>query len=397
MTRLSLRPGPRSGLEIAEARGWRINATSGGGVVLQRPDTADTVVASPGQIARVVVLRGAQVPRKLKYLEGFDEVLVLLSDDAALLVVPLHLLSHGKVTNASELRRASGADDFAQALGLTLEPATDREAELAASADSVTSVGPVRSALRRVQWRHGVLLALTVLGLLGALNLSGDAALAAGSIGTLATVVLAADQWRFRSRFLKLVENPDISSDRVDVPNVLGPEREIGAREARLQIGPEDVVHVLRGTEVWIAGPRLGGAVRCLVGQDSVRFVDRHGTELLVLDAETWLLAGDDSALERACRQAGVELRRVRDTYSETFIFTPDMSQTAVGDFIVMGPFVTAVLALVLMMGHLFPLDDLDLPRAIVGALAGVATVLSTAAQLRHWRWERRQHRVGAS
>lgn len=396
MNRLSLRAGPRSGLEIAEARGWRIDVASGGGVVLHRPGAPDTVVAAPGQLTRVVVLQGGQVPRRLKYFKGFDEVLALLSDDAALLVVPLHLLSHGKVTNAAELRRASGADDFAQALGLTLAPATEREAHLASSARSVTTVGPVRSALRQVSWRHGVLIAIATIGLITAINLTGDASLIAGLAGAVATALLAVDQWRYRARFLELVENPPGSPERVDVPNVLGPEREIGAREARLQIGPDDVVHVLRGTEVWVPGPRRGGAAQCLIGRDSIRFLDHHGTELLIVDPASWIPADDDTAVQQACRQAGVDCDTVGDSYPAGVVDTPIMSEKALGDFIVMGPFVTSLVAFVLMMGHLFPLDDLDLSRAVVAVLAAAATAVSMAAQLRQRRWQRRQRRVEA-
>jgi hypothetical protein len=396
VNRLSLRAGPRSGLEIAEARDWRIDVAPGGGVVLHRPGTSVTVVAAPGQVARIVVLQGGQVPRRLKYFKGFDEVLALLSDDAALLVVPLHLMSHGKVTNAAELRRASGADDFAQALGLTLAPATEREAHLASSAGSVTTVGPVRSVLRHVVWRHGVLIAIATIGLIAAINLTGDASLIAGLAGAVATALLAVDQWRYRARFLELVENPPDSRERVDVPNVLGPERENGAREARLQIGPDDIVHVLRGTEVWIPGPRRGGAARCLIGRDSIRFLDHHGTELLIVDAASWIPADDDTAVQQACRQAGVDCDTAGDSYSTGFSVTPVMSEKALGDFIVMGPFATSLVAFVLMMGHLFPLEDLDLPRAVVAVLAGAAAAVSTAAQLRQRRWERRQRRVEA-
>jgi hypothetical protein len=406
VTRLSLRPGPRAGLEIADARSWRIDATSGGGVVVRGPRTDDRVVATPGQVARVVVLRGPQVPKKLAHFAGFDEVLALLSDDAALLVVPLHLLAHGNVADASELRRVSGVDDFAQALGLTLEPATDAEAALVAAADGAVLAGPARASLRPVTIRQWALLAVAVLAAVGTLVLSGDSALVAGAVAALATLVLAVDQWRYRARFLTLVQ-PPAGGTRTTVPNQLGPEHPQGVREARLQIGPDDVVHVVRGTETWVAGPRLGGVVRCSIGTDVIRFVDRRGAELLVLGTASWA-AQDDSALTDACRGAGIEVvsergaGRPRPEADQVLAVEttdpahdPAMTTAALGDFVFAGPFATSLIALFILWTHAFPLDDLDAPRGAVAAVAAVAVVVSAAAQLRLRAWTRHQTRAG--
>lgn len=72
-----------------------------------------------------------------------------------------------------------------------------------------------------------------------------------------------------------------------------------------------------------------------------------------------------------------------------------DMSPAAVGDFVFAGPFATSVLAFFLVMTHLFPTDDHSPVRTVVAAIAAVALILSSAAQLRLRRWSRRQTRAG--
>lgn len=399
MTRLSLRPGPRDGLEIAEARDWRIDATSNSGVVLREPGRPERVIASPGQVAKVVVLRNGQVPRRLQYYEAFDEVLVLRSDDRALLVVPLHLLAHGEVRDAAELRRVSGADEFAQALGLTLEPADDDDAAVAARADdAVVLRGPVRSTVRPVFWRHCALLAIATVALLGVINLSGDAALSAGFVGAAAVGLLAVDQWRFRGRFLDLVASRPTSPARVEIPNVLGAIRDHSARAASLQIGADDIVHKSGAGETWVAGPRLGGVVRCVRSDDgTIRFFDRRHAELLVVLADPWISPdGADSALESACRAAGIDyLRATSDVGGTSQPHVPVLSQAELGDFVIGGPLATSVIAFVLFLVHISPVDELDVPRAAVAVLAASAVALSGAAQLRQWRWDRHQTSLG--
>ena len=412
MTRLSLRPGPRSGLEIADARGWRIDATSGGGIVQRTPDGTETAVAAPGQVARVVLLRGEHVPKRLRvtsrhgFFEDYDEALAVLSDDAALLVVPVRLLSSGDVRSATEMRQVAGVDDFAQALGLALEPGTDADAALAAD-PSVHAQGPVRTALRPVFWRHVVLLPVATIALIAVINASGDAGRIAAIVGTVALVILAVDQWRHRSRFLELVTRRPSDAARVEVPSALGPGHPRGAREAILQIGPDDVFHAASGTETWVAGPRRGGVKRCLVSDDLLVFVDRRDAALLTLGVTSWIPDGDTSALERACRTAGIEVKRARGEFAYTDepdavlartrfgpAYSPFMTQSALGDFVMLGPLATSLVAFVMAMGHLVPFDDLDVARASIAAAAAAACVISAAAQLRLRRWERGQTRT---
>lgn len=386
MTRSSLRPGPRAGLEIAEARGWRIEVGPSGAVTMASPGQPDALIASPGQVARVVVLRGAQVPDAALHPRGFEDALALLSDDAALLVVPLHLLAHGDVRDGAELRRVAGADDFAQALGLALEPATDAEAALAAKAVVTVDRGPVRSSLRKAALRHVALLTVAALGAIAAMALSDDVGPYLGLAAAVVVLLSAIDQWRYRSRFLRLVAGPVSEGARADVPNV--------ATGELLQIGPEDVVHSGRGTETWIAGPRRGGAVRCLVAGGTLRFVDRHDTDLLVLDVTGWASAEDRRALERACRDAGIDLTVARGAFEHGGVEphgSTRMSAAASGEMVTAGPFAAMLIAFFLAVTHLAPVDDLDPIRVAVVVVALAALALTGAAQVRQRQWSRRQ------
>ncbi|KAA1373001.1 hypothetical protein [Aeromicrobium fastidiosum] len=381
-------------------------------MVLRRPGAADSVVASPGQVARVVLLRGDLIPRGLRtrarrgYFDDYDQVLALLSDDAALLVVPLRLLSHGQVSSASEMREVSGADEFAQACGLALEPGTANDAAMASAPDSALVHQPVRAELRTALWRHIVLLTVTVLSVLAMLSTDGVVGQIASVLGTVAVAVLAADQWRYRARFLDLVRGRPSSPDRTDVLNLLDERVPRQLREARLQIGADDVVHVVGATETWVAGPHLGGAQRCIIGPDVIAFVDRRGVHLMLLEASSWTTDSDRSALTDACRRHGIEVTTVRAALaspeylvshrlqaSAGTLDSPASSAAADGEIVPMGPFATALVAMLIALGHIAPFDDLDAFRASVALVAGLAAAVAASAQLRHRRWNREQIR----
>jgi hypothetical protein len=217
-------------------------------------------------------------------------------------------------------------------------------------------------------------------------------------VGTLAVAALALEQWLLRSRFLHLVVAPQPGS-RVQVPNVLSSQHTTSARTAQLQIGPHDIVHVSRETETWVAGPRNGGVSTCLVGDESIRFVDRHGVNLLVIASEPWIgPQHDDAALKGACDQAGVTYRRGRGVPSNPLdLYEASTSSLANGEIVFAGPFITGVLAFVIAMGHLFPLEDLDPVRVAIAAVAAGAAVLAAGAGLRHRRWQRQQDRKAES
>jgi hypothetical protein len=392
VNRRSLRPGPRAGLEVAEARDWRIDVSPAGGVVVRRPGKPDTVVAEPGQVARVVLVRDAQVPSTLRVPSQFQEVLAVLGDDRVLVAVPLPLLAHGKVTSAEDLRRVAGADDFALSLGLSLEPATDADAALVARADGdAVQLGPVRPGLRRALLAHLGLLALAALALVAAVLLDGTGRGLAGCVAAAALLVLSVDQWRRRSSFLRLVA-PVTPQDRTVV-------RPAGAGRAtnvpQLQIGTQDVVHHADGWETWIAGPALGGVTRCVAGDDVVAFRDRRDATLLAVPAAPW--GADLDELAGACRRAGIDFRRA-GTHAGTALdaHVPSMSLGATGEVLLVGPLATSVLAVTVAVGLLFPLDDLDVPRLVGAVAAVVAAVLSAGAQLRHRRWLRRHPGVVA-
>ncbi|MBD8605301.1 hypothetical protein IFT73_00420 [Aeromicrobium sp. CFBP 8757] len=390
MTRSSLRPGPRAGLEIAEAREWRIEVTSGGGVTMTSPGEPDTLIASPGQVARAVVLRGAQVPDAGVHPRGFEESLALLSDDAALLVVPLHLLAHGDVRDAAELRRVAGADDFAQSLGLALEPATDAEAALASRSAVTVDRGPVRSGLRRAASRHVALLVLSALGAIAAMALGGDIGPYIGLAASAVVLFVAFEQWRYRATFLQLVAGPPAAAGRTDVAN--------GSTGELLQIGADDVVHVGAGTETWLAGPRRGGVVTCSVSGGSLRLVDRRGTDLLVLGATGWSSAGDRDTLQRACRAVGIDLDVARGAVEGGDAAEPRsttrMSAAASGDVVTAGPFAALLISFFIAVTHAAPVDDLDPIRAVVVVVALAALALTGVAQLRQRQWSRRLTRT---
>lgn len=389
MTRSSLRPGPRAGLEIAEARQWRIEVRSGGGVVMTAPGEPETIVASPGDVARAVVLRGAQVPATAAGPAGFEESLALLSDDAALLVVPLHLLAHGDVRDAAELRRVSGADDIAQSLGLALEPATDADAALAARSALLVDRGPVRSSLRRAATLQVALLVVAAAAAVAAMAVGGGAGPYIGLVAAVVVLFLSVEQLRYRTAFLALVDSTPPGGGRVEVPH--------RASAGHLQIGPDDIVHAAGGTETWVAGPRHGGVVRCDVVGGTLRFVDRHDAELLVLDASDWASDDDHAALEQACGQAGIEMTASRGGFSRG-TGQPhsgvSMTATASGDLVTAGPFAALLIAFFLAVTHAAPADDLDPIRIVVVLVALAALALSGVAQLRLRQWSRRQTRT---
>ncbi len=404
MTRTHLFPAPRYGLRAPEARSWRIGV-EGGALVERRPDAPARVVAEPGRLARVVLLRDAQVPRSLRSglwctaLVGPGvperEAVAFLGDDAVLLVVGVSTFTPLAVGFGEDAgRRESGLLDVVAALGLPLERAEDDEVQRVAAHASAVTRGPVADQLARHLVAHVSMLLIAlaaVVALFAAPSYSRAGALVPASIALAALLGLSLDQWRLGSAFLRAVGAP---------------------APPTLQVTGQHVSMSTGGTSTWIPGPEAGGAVQCQATDSTLGFVDRRDTLLLLLTpARTWRPDGDDAAVADACREAGIVHRRteraagvdaglaafdaalprsLRAAASMGASSRPREGSSGVdnGDGVIFGPFLTALgLALVatLMLG---PDRDRGVAEITIAALAAAGLLLCWARTWRLRRWD---------
>ncbi|KAA1378298.1 hypothetical protein [Aeromicrobium fastidiosum] len=309
MTRSVLQAATHGGLLVADTRGWRLLAGSGGSVVEHRPDGSTRTVAEAGQVDRVVLVRGADLARRLGGGRARGDAISLLTDDAVALTVPLTSVHLGIETFDTDLMRAtSGAADFALAIGRTLEIATPDEIARVNAARGAFTRGPSSDGMRRVRILHVGLLLLAAVGFVLSVAADDDHRRQV----QLATIVLIAPLAVVAASLLRLSgtfvgQRPPPPDGRAVVPNVLPADRWLWLRESQLQIGADDVVHTEHARETWLPGPRRGGVVTCVIAPGAIWFLDRHGVTLGVVMAERWITPGGSAeALELACAGAGI-------------------------------------------------------------------------------------------
>lgn len=416
MTRSVLQASTHGGPPVRDTRAWRIVAMAGGAVVAHDPDGGSRVVAEAGQVDRVVLVRGADLARRLGGPGKSADVVSILADHEVLLTVPVKVIHLGVETADPDMMRAtSGAADFAQSIGHTLEPATGEDITRVNAARGAFTRGPTIDALRRRRLAHvGLLIWIAIAFVL--VILADDESRAQAHLAALALLVPAVlftiDAWRLGAQFLG--QRPPSSDARMLVPNVLPADRWCWLREAQLQIGPDDIVHTEHVRETWLPGPRRGGVVTCAISPDAIWFLDRHRVTLSVVAAERWIGPGRSAeALELACAGAGiqVEFRTAPDlpptleadlnpaVYAspQALLYLLPMQERGV--MIPGAAWVVALAGFALGAGNLV----LQIPRGVdpidmVIGVAGLAIAAAlTALELRYRRWNRRQMATGTT
>jgi hypothetical protein len=414
MNRSVLRAGTHGGPLLADTRSWTLRATLEGAVVSCEPGGVQRLVARPGEVDRMVLVRGEQLGARAsgRLLGGRrgDDVVALLGDDDVLLGVPVRHLHLGRPHGDPDMMRAtSGAADFALSIGLTLELATADDVARVRAAPGALTRGPAQDALARRRALHGALVAWLVAAVIARTLIDSDSAVAvlvSNLLLLVPLVLLAVDAWRGAEAFFS--HRPPAADDRIVVPNVAPDDQWTWVRDAQLQIGADDVVHVEHGMETWLPGPRVGGVVRCSVSPDAIWFWDRHDVPLAVVPAAPWTGAhGDVEALSRACRAAGIELVRRREpdlpamvaadldpavyaSYNALLFLVPLHDR---GVLLFGTTLLTAVGGVFIGAGSAAVQVDTGLRAAdMVGAVVGLAVVAATIALV--WRaraWNRSQ------
>ncbi|MGJ9421827.1 hypothetical protein [Aeromicrobium sp. CF3.5] len=422
MTRTTLYAATRGGPLVDDVRHWRVEVTPDGSLVLHEPGGAPRVVASPGQVARVVVVPSSQVGRRLLGAPLFNkpgqpwlDVLAFLGDDNVLLSMPFDLIDLGP-SYLLDKHRTSGAADVALSLGLTLEPATESEISRVNAAPGVHTRGTTKDALlarRRVHlaafaWLIACFAAMIVIGS----DRDDERVTAVGIAMIPALMLLTVAAWRRSAAFVN--QRPSAPDGRTVVPNVAGPDRWRWLREHQLQIGSHDIVVIKHVIESWLPGPARGGVVRCTVSEDTIWFHDRHDVALSAVPAELWVTPGTaPTALQTACDDAGIAFtqRQVEDippflasdldpaVYASDqalqYSITGHLERGAI--FWGAGVFVVAFgfLASTIGAGSLIILSDLPtVLRAIMAAVAviGLGAMAAMVIMYRHTKqWDRRQ------
>lgn len=410
MTRTVLQPGTRGGPPVRDTRGWRIVAEQDASVVVHDPDGTSRVLARPGEVHRVVLVRGADLRRRLGGRGHSADVVAFLADGAVLLSVPVKVLHLGSIETADPdlMRATSGVADFAQAIGCTLELASPEEVAAVNRATDAFTRGPTQDSLRRHRLLQCVLLLVIALAYAAALA-AGDArpqSDLAMAVVAIACVAFVADTWRFNQQFL--AQEAPAPGGRIVVPNVVPPGHWRWLRESQLQIGADEVVHTDHVRETWLPGPRRGGVVTCAISPDAIWFLDRHGVALSVASAERWVPPGGADALELACLGAGIQVRTRRDPDAPALL-TADLDPSVYeshpqalaslipgqerGVLVPAAALVVGVASLGLAGANLVLLvpQGFDAVRLLLG-LVGVGCLAALARlELRHRAWNKRQ------
>lgn len=392
MTSAWLYPGPRSGILVEEARGWRYECRDGA-LVEHRPGQPERVLAEPGQVSRVAVVDGADLPREALLAprfgpQQFDQGLIVRADDQVVLAVPLGLLAPDSVREASQLRAVSGARRFAQGFGLALEHADEND--VAGFRAASLHRGPVAARTRQVARAH---LAAIAVGLVAGILYAGlvwrDGRFAENHplpLGLLAVALLAltVDLVVRRRQFSRVTQPPPDEGRRT----VGGPG------PLTLQVGQDDVL--VRGVtwEQWIPGPSRQGTRRCEHFDDAFVFV-REEAAALVVPASML----DEKDLGDACHAVGIEVGRQRGTGLDagTIMRTEradakdalagETAGAALGNGFMLTPMVTTFGALLLTGSALLDPERRPGPVELILGLLGIAVLVTQVAL---W-WARRR------
>lgn len=154
MTRHMFVPGPRLPEMFDEAREWRVLAENG---VLTEflPGGRTRTLAQPGEVARVVILDGTTIPRRLvvhravRIRAEVDDVLVVLGqDDQVLFASPVWLWTAQNMPGGKTAHAAIGVEEFARALGAQITAPTAEDVRRVRRRD--LSWGPARQVSQRL-------------------------------------------------------------------------------------------------------------------------------------------------------------------------------------------------------------------------------------------------------
>lgn len=387
-----LYPGVREGVLVEEARSWRYECRDGA-LVEHRPGQPERVLARPGQVSRVAVVTGDDLPRSALLAprmgpQHFDQGLIVRADAEVVLAVPLRLLATDSLRDATQLRSASGATRFAQAFGLALEPA-DAD-DVAAFRTTARTAGPVAARAQTVGRAHlaaiaaGVVAALTYTVLVARDGAFGQTHPIPLLTLAVTLVALTTDTVVRRRQFDRFSRAPAPDERRT----VAGPGPFV------LQVGPGDVVLHGSAWEHWIPGPSRGGAQRCEAFDDAFVFT-RADAPALVAPASMV----DAQDLSDACRAAGIDLVRRRgsgldrgtihraESELSGDVLAGRFTGASLGNGFLLTPLATTFGALVLSGAALIDPERRPGPLEVVLGLVGLA-VLATQVVL--W-WTRRR------
>lgn len=178
MTRHMLVPGPRLPEMFDEAREWRVLAEDGS-LTEFLPGGRTRTLAQPGEVARVVILDGTTIPRRLvahrtiRIRAEVDDVLVVLGqNDEVLFATPVWLWIAQNMPGGDTAHAAIGVEEFARALGTQITAPTAEDVRRVRRRD--LSWGPDRQVSQRLGLLRMAIYVLSApLFLYWALNIDG--------------------------------------------------------------------------------------------------------------------------------------------------------------------------------------------------------------------------------
>lgn len=358
-----LRPALLGGRALPAVRRMRVRVTPDGAV--ERTDAAGRAVpvAAPGEVARVLHVDEATAQRLLPVRPFTGPVLVLLGRDGAPLLA-LRLLDWAPPATAvgAPWLEVTGVYALARALDLPVEPAEGRDLPALEKLSRVlltpmpSRPWPGRAAL--VACVPALVLGFACLPTLGDPDGVWVILLALLVVGPVIVV-------GHRARRAARGAGPPPGADR---RTAVRPRPEVplsrGLVEASLQVGPEDVVLIDRGRELWMPGPAVGGVSSVLVDPAVVWLRDGDGNDYGTLSSDIWAPTPESRAeLARDLREAGLDAtvspvssrRRVTVTQAEEGTYPPRMllSPAEKGDSTLATPWLSGLAACFPVVGAL--------------------------------------------
>lgn len=375
-------PGVCGGTAIPDARETRVRAADGA-LLLQRPGaTEEQVLARAGTVTRVVQVAPEALPRRWR--RSPHGVWAVMSDAGPAAVLdPREWVAHPDALAGRDLRSVSGLEPLAQAVGTTVEAATPEETVLVRRALPGTLVRPRPDAPGRRE--DLALCAALVVGFLGMPLSDSWWGTALTTLGLLVAAPAVTALHRRRRAFRQLVTAPLSPDGREVVDSCLG-EEWAGLSRSQLQLGHDHVVHRCRGKEAWVAGPGLGGAVRCVAGADDLAFLDAAERVLLRVDARAF----DADQVAAACGRAGLAFESTPLYVGHPSVALGSltlaradstMSEVEYGSTTIATPALALCASLLLLVGSL-----LDLRWHAAAAVLALASLALLALTTHSWR-----------
>lgn len=383
-------PGVCGGLAIPYARSLRVRADKSGRVLLDRPDGDTLTLAAAGEITRVVQVGPGDL-RGPRSRAGHGVVALMAGPEPRVVLDPATWLAHPEALAGTDLRFVTGIEPLAQALGGTVETATDEEALAVRRAMGRRGTRSVLLPSPPVRRQEDLLLVVALVA--GFVSLPTSDSLL-GLLLTLVGFALAAPVvrrlHRRRREFRRLVTTPPEPGVRSLVTSNLGPEW-AGLADSRLLFGDDYLTFASRGKELWLPGPGLGGATRCVATVDDLVLLDSRDRLLGRIDHRAFDLA----EVAAASKAAGVG-------YDETPLPTgaasyvhgdlklaradSTMSEVEYGSTTVATPALTLCASLLLVADSLMCVRYTPLAAILVaGALGLVALCLHSWRLLKGW------------